>query len=556
MQKLISLQDKYSNDHTIFDQLLLEYEKMICKDAEMAIKLNLIDKLFLLWKQQLQDKDTFKRVLISAMGSFNLMSLVYLHELPATTSTFHVVQLEHCMCLKRSTKALPNRQLHAILLNKIYSALSDVHRYYNKQLEEDNDTESHYSMTSLQYFYFDGKALNQLGMYYQYESIKKPIDKLQNGIYTFYFYLFANLTPYPFTKSEDNLQHFIKVFLGLIMVDVHPYSKLLYLLFKWYAKQSVDYKDTELLLIDSLTFDLQNVVFKCCIGLYLHLNYDKIVFYGVLKLFLKFNKNTQLTANFINFMTAYIDTIKDLLVMDQGLRLLFDEAIVLLRAQYAKTADGKAIITIYDFDLTHLKVIGQFIGEIAIEFADLKGITDDQDVCQLAMNEASNTLNERIVYCLSIINKEIPALKHISLATKLKDALDYLKSNTQIVVILTEKSITATFIPKVATWVNLNQLVLIIPSFVYKMILKNVINHNQTDAWGVVHGLIVQELKKQQSTLILQDGAQEQTVEACFETFNALGKQEKKVKLFVLGSMKDYLRIPTIDIFTLEQLIQ
>ena len=327
MQKLISLQEKYQDDHSIFDQLLLEYEKVICKNAELAIKLNLIDKLFLIWKQQLQDKDQFKRLLISSIGSFNLMSLVYLHELPAVTNTFHVVQLEHCICLKKSSKALPSRQLHAILLNKIYSALADVHRYYNKELDQDNmTTECHYSSSALHYFSFDGKALNQLGMYYQYEAIKRPTGKLQNGIYTFYFYLFANLTPYPFKKAEENLQHFIKVFLGLIYVDVHPYSKLLYLLFKWFARQTVEIKETDLLLLDSMDEEMQNIIIKCCIGLFHQLKERESVFYGILVLFLKFNQNVQLRINYVNFIMAFYPELKQLLLMSH-IRTVFHKLI-------------------------------------------------------------------------------------------------------------------------------------------------------------------------------------------------------------------------------------
>eukprot|EP00834_Sanchytrium_tribonematis_P000493 NODE_9_length_64580_cov_1.431941.p20 type:complete len:342 gc:universal NODE_9_length_64580_cov_1.431941:873-1898(+) len=313
MQKLSELQQKYTEDPSLFEPLLLEYEKVICKNSEIAIKLNLVDKLFILWKSQLQPGSEFKRVILTAIGSFNLMSLVYLHELPTNKSTFHTVQLEHCISLKKSSKALPSRQIHAILLNKIFSALSDVHRYYNKQFDEEDTTESHYSMTAVQYFYFDGKPLNQLGMFYQYEAIKRPTDKLQNGVYTFYFYLYANLTPYPFKKSEENLQHFIKVFLGLIMVDVHPFSKMLYLLFKWYARQDVDYADTDKLIIDSLNDEFQNIVFKCCVGLFQFLDGKGSVLLGILRLFKKFHKNNQLAVNFINFMVAYKPNIDNLL---------------------------------------------------------------------------------------------------------------------------------------------------------------------------------------------------------------------------------------------------
>eukprot|EP00835_Amoeboradix_gromovi_P002271 NODE_125_length_18781_cov_0.243015.p4 type:complete len:321 gc:universal NODE_125_length_18781_cov_0.243015:3562-2600(-) len=312
MQKLISLQEKYLSDSSYFEPLLLEYEKLICKNSELAIKLNLVDKLFLMWKQQLQNTDSSKRILISAIGSFNLMSLVYIHELPSNTSTFHVIQLEHCICLKRSSKALPNRQIHAILLNKIYSALSDVHRYYNKQFNEDLDTESNYSLSALHYFYFDGKSLNQLGIFYQFESIKRPMEKLQNGIKCFYYYLFAILTPYPFKKAEENLQHFIKVFLGLIVIDVHPYSKLLYVLFKLYAKQEVEIEDIDFLLLDSLTPDMQNLIFKCCVGLF-HLETGPVIYMAILKLFVKFHSSNQITINYLNFTISYISDIREFL---------------------------------------------------------------------------------------------------------------------------------------------------------------------------------------------------------------------------------------------------
>ena len=316
MQKLINLQDKFQKNDCKFEPLLLEYEKVICREAEMAIKFNLVDKLFMIWKQQLQTNEDLKTVLLNAIGSFNLMSLVYLHELPSTTTTFHIIQLEHCICLKRSGKALPSRQIHAILLNKIYSALSDIHRYYNKKLDDENDTESHYSLSALHYFYFDGKALNQLGMFYQYEAIKRPSNKLQNGLNTFYFYLFAYLTPYHFKKSQENLQHFIKVFLGLIVVDIHPLSKLLFFLFKVYAKQQVDLKDTDDLLLDSMDSDTQNMVFKCCVGLFDMLDDKQCSLHAILKLFIKFHSNNQILVNFINFVMSYTEEVKEALSSD------------------------------------------------------------------------------------------------------------------------------------------------------------------------------------------------------------------------------------------------
>ena len=212
----------------------------------------------------------------------------------------------------------------------------------------------------------------------------------------------------------------------------------------------------------------------------------------------------------------------------------------------------------YDFDLVHLRKIGQWVGEIALEFAETTGITDDQDLAQLAVNKADQTGNGRIEYFLAFINKEKPIkAPEKSNEDKFMNAMSHLKTTSKIIVILTEKSINTNFMSKIAKLVDLHKIVLIIPSAVYQMILRNVLNQKQTDGWGIAHKLIINELKKDGTTMILQN-TQEGTIEKTFDYFEKITKNKinKDCKLFVLGSLKDYLKIPTIDVFALEQLIK
>ena len=238
---------------------------------------------------------------------------------------------------------------------------------------------------------------------------------------------------------------------------------------------------------------------------------------------------------------------------------MFEDCLVLLEPLNPKSF--QITLTSYDFDLTLLKRIGQFIGDLAIQFAYEKGYTDDLDVPALIIEQCTTSTIDRIGYFLDYVQQHFSFKKSYSDKDKLTRALLNVKSTAQIAVILTEKSITLQFIPKLVQWIANNELVCILPFSVYQLCLKNVVNPQQSDAYGVCYTMIIQELKKENSTLVLQTTLKDKSIENCFYSFKELQDTEqlnqfKSLKLFVLGSMKDYSKLPTIDIFDLEQLVQ
>eukprot|EP00834_Sanchytrium_tribonematis_P000516 NODE_9_length_64580_cov_1.431941.p43 type:complete len:166 gc:universal NODE_9_length_64580_cov_1.431941:2116-2613(+) len=147
-------------------------------------------------------------------------------------------------------------------------------------------------------------------------------------------------------------------------------------------------------------------------------------------------------------------------------------------------------------------------------------------------------------------------VESVSTLSKLLKAKSCLQSEKTIAVIATEKCVNSQFIPKLVKWVSENKLILVIPHVVNDLVTKKAQKFNTEASWKLLFDTINAEIAKPKHTIILQDSLESSTVEESYETMKEICLKLDSAKLFVLGSMKDYLKIPTIDIYSLEQLVK